>query len=103
MSAESLPVSSFDSLLVKLIVVLKLTQEPDGVVTTQAKQRLLQAVCKRNHLTSHFYNLSMQTNDFKGAIAQAKELAENLPGGELMTEDQDDVIQMLQALKERKR
>lgn len=45
MSSESLPVSLFDSLLVKLVAVLKLTQEPEGVVTTQAKQRLLQAVC----------------------------------------------------------
>jgi hypothetical protein len=36
-------------------------------------------------------------------LAQAKELVENLPGGELLIEDQDEVIQMLEALRDRKR
>lgn len=34
---------------------------------------------------------------------QAKELAIALPGGELVTEEQDEVIEMLMQLRDRKR
>jgi len=47
--------------------------------------------------------LFLQTNNFKNAIAQAKEFATNLPGGELLIEEQDDIIQMLETLRDRKR
>ncbi|KAK2463531.1 hypothetical protein APHAL10511_004282 [Amanita phalloides] len=75
----------YQSLLSKLVTVLELTQKPDGVVTPQAKQALLQA-----------------TNDYKNALSQARELASNLPGGELVIEEQEEVIQMLEHLRDRK-
>jgi hypothetical protein len=36
-------------------------------------------------------------------MAQAKDFAINLPGGELLIEEQDAVISLLEMLKERKR
>ncbi|KAF8908216.1 hypothetical protein CPB84DRAFT_1744381 [Gymnopilus junonius] len=81
------PVSLYEDLLPKLVAVLQLTQQNEGGMSNpQAKQRLLQA-----------------TNNFKNAMAQAREFAANLPGGELRIEEQDDVIMMLEELKERKR
>ncbi|KAF9446882.1 hypothetical protein P691DRAFT_761253 [Macrolepiota fuliginosa MF-IS2] len=43
------------------------------------------------------------TDDFKSALAQAKDLVTNLPGGELLIEDQDEVIHILETLRDRKR
>ncbi|EPQ61149.1 hypothetical protein GLOTRDRAFT_113585 [Gloeophyllum trabeum ATCC 11539] len=82
----TLPVSSFDSLLLKLVNVLELSQRPEGTATHQARQALLQA-----------------TNDFKDSLARARELADGLPGGELLIQEQDELIDMLQSLKEQKR
>ncbi|KAF8168464.1 hypothetical protein B0H34DRAFT_793064 [Crassisporium funariophilum] len=86
MAANVLPISVYEDLLPKLVAVLELTQQLEGITTPQAKQKLLHA-----------------TNDFKNLIAQAKDFAINLPGGELVIEEQDDVINMLEMLKERKR
>ena len=44
-----------------------------------------------------------QTNDYKNAISQARELAFNLPGGELVIEEQEDVMEMLEELRDRKK
>jgi hypothetical protein len=46
---------------------------------------------------------TLKTNDFRGAVVRAKELAAGLPGGELLVEDQDEVIAMLEKLRDRKR
>ncbi|KAF7301052.1 Mediator of RNA polymerase II transcription subunit 9 [Mycena indigotica] len=86
MTTNPLPVALFDSLLPKLITVLELIQGPDGTVTPQARQAVLNA-----------------TNEFKSALNQAKELATNLPGGNLRTEEQVEVIAMLTELRDRKR
>ncbi|KAG6810898.1 hypothetical protein H0H92_009890 [Tricholoma furcatifolium] len=87
MSATNpLPTNLYEGLLLKLVTVLELTQKSEGVTTPQAKQALLQA-----------------TNDFKNALHQAKELAAGLPGGEMMVQDQDEVIAMLEKLRDRKR
>ncbi|KAJ7638221.1 hypothetical protein FB45DRAFT_397460 [Roridomyces roridus] len=83
---STLPVVLFSSLLGKLAAVLELTQRPEGTVTPQAKQALLQA-----------------TNDFKNALAEAKERSARLPGGELRIEEQGEVIEMLTELRDRKR
>ncbi|KAF9530741.1 hypothetical protein CPB83DRAFT_892381 [Crepidotus variabilis] len=80
------PVTLYEELLPKLVDVLELTQKTDGIANPQSKQKLLQA-----------------TNTFKNAIAQAKEFSNNLRGGELTIEEQDDVIQLLETLRERKR
>ncbi|KAG5336759.1 hypothetical protein C0989_011875 [Termitomyces sp. Mn162] len=45
----------------------------------------------------------MKTNDFKNTINQAKEFAGGLAGGEMLIEDQDEVIAMLEELRDRKR
>ncbi|KAJ6473270.1 hypothetical protein C8R45DRAFT_1012832 [Mycena sanguinolenta] len=86
MTTNPLPAALFESLLLKLVGVLELTQKPEGIVTPQAKQALLHA-----------------TNEFKSALNQAKELATNLPGGELLIEEQIEVIGMLTELRDRKR
>ncbi|KAJ7638207.1 hypothetical protein FB45DRAFT_786426 [Roridomyces roridus] len=83
---STLPAVLFSSLLDKLATVLELTQRPEGTVTPQAKQALLQA-----------------TNDFKNALAEAKERSARLPGGELRIEEQGEVIEMLTELRDRKR
>lgn len=82
----SLPTELYEGLLLKLVTVLELSQRPEGVSTLQSKQAVLQA-----------------TTEFKNALAQAKEMAANLPGGELLINEQDEVIDMLTTLRERKR
>lgn len=44
-----------------------------------------------------------QTNDFKASLSRAKGLANALPGGELLIEEQDEVIAMLERLRDKKR
>ncbi|KAF8341731.1 hypothetical protein F5887DRAFT_887879 [Amanita rubescens] len=83
---SSLPTDLYQNLILKLVIVLELTQKPDGVVTPHAKQALLQA-----------------TNDYKNAMLQARELASNLPGGELVIEEQEQIVQMLEQLRDRKK
>ncbi|KAI0063251.1 hypothetical protein BV25DRAFT_1802639 [Artomyces pyxidatus] len=85
MSTDPLPSSTFESLLNKLLVVVELTQKPGGATTPQAKQELLHA-----------------TNEFKESLSRARALAKDLPGGELLTEEQDEVIAMLERLKQKK-
>ncbi|KJA13621.1 hypothetical protein HYPSUDRAFT_151399 [Hypholoma sublateritium FD-334 SS-4] len=86
MAANVFPVSYYEELLPKLVAVLELTQQPAGTSTPESKQRLLQAA-----------------NNFKNALAQAKDVSGNLPGGELRIEEQDDLIYMLETLRDRKR
>ncbi|KAF8878445.1 hypothetical protein BD779DRAFT_1447646 [Infundibulicybe gibba] len=86
MMATESPNGLYESLLVKLATVLELTQRQEVVSLPQAKQALLQA-----------------TNDFKNSINQAKEFADTLPGGELQMSDQDEVVEMLIELRDRKR
>ncbi|KZT67684.1 hypothetical protein DAEQUDRAFT_767041 [Daedalea quercina L-15889] len=76
----------YESLLPKLVAILEATQQAtDGAPTQQAKQTLVHA-----------------TNDFRETLKEAKEIASTLPGGELSLEEQDEVIAMLERLKERK-
>jgi len=88
MSSEShdLPTSAFDTLLPKLIAILELTQPSEGDLTPQARQALLLA-----------------TNGFKDALNHAKNLANALPGAELQIQDQDEVIEVLEHLRDNKR
>ncbi|KAF9235867.1 hypothetical protein BU15DRAFT_50877, partial [Melanogaster broomeanus] len=67
-------------------LVLEYTQRSEGAVTLQATQALLQV-----------------TNDFKDALAQAKDYARTLPGGELNPVERDEIIEMLEKLREHKR
>ncbi|KIJ21279.1 hypothetical protein PAXINDRAFT_31403, partial [Paxillus involutus ATCC 200175] len=81
-----IPAPLFAAIIPKLISVLEHTQRLGGAVTPQAKQTLLQA-----------------TNDFKSALAQAKDYASALPGGELNFRDQDELIAMLEKLRDHRR
>ncbi|KIJ68862.1 hypothetical protein HYDPIDRAFT_81510 [Hydnomerulius pinastri MD-312] len=83
---SALPAPLFGCIIPKLIAVLEHTQRSEGTVTPQAKQALLQA-----------------TNDFKSTLAQAKDYANSLPGGELNAQQQDELIKMLEMLRDHKR
>ncbi|KIJ59843.1 hypothetical protein HYDPIDRAFT_32835 [Hydnomerulius pinastri MD-312] len=83
---SALPAPLFGCIIPKLIAVLEHTQRSEGTVTPQAKQALLQA-----------------TNDFKSTLAQAKEYANSLSGGELNAQQQDELIRMLEMLRDHKR
>lgn len=106
MSTTTLPPNAFDGLLPKLITILELSQRPEGTITPQARQALLQAVrCSPRpplpgtsaHITA------VQTNDFKESISHAKDLANALPGGELNADEQDEIIAMLEEMRDHKR
>jgi hypothetical protein len=106
MSTETFPVSLYASLLLKLAAVLEITQNAEGILTPAAKQALLQAVRSSalHELLSKIdpFLTFTQTNDFKSSMARAKEIALALPGGELGIEEQDQIIEMLEKLRDRK-
>ncbi|KAH9945578.1 hypothetical protein B0H21DRAFT_426862 [Amylocystis lapponica] len=77
--------SLYESLLLKMVAVLELTQQSEVALSPQLKQALVQS-----------------TNDFKESMRQAREAATTLPGGELSVAEQDEVIAMLERLKARK-
>ncbi|KAI0294780.1 hypothetical protein BC826DRAFT_1104529 [Russula brevipes] len=85
-AGESLPSSAFESLIPKLLSVLEVTQRPEGTSNVRNKQDLLQAI-----------------QAFREALNYARTLAGALPGGELLIEDQDEVIAMLERLRAKKR
>ncbi|KAF9221314.1 hypothetical protein BS17DRAFT_819916 [Gyrodon lividus] len=85
-SDNAIPAPLFAGIIPKLITVLEHTQRSEGAVTPQAKQALLQA-----------------TNDFKSALAQANDYASALPGGELNFQEQNELIAMLEKLRDHKR
>lgn len=58
MTSNALPATLYESLLVKLVTVLELTQNPGGTVTPQAKQALLHAVSDENYWTGFFKELT---------------------------------------------
>ncbi|KAI8983336.1 hypothetical protein BD414DRAFT_418561 [Trametes punicea] len=78
--------SLYESLLLKLANIVELATQDQGTFTPQAKQALVRS-----------------TKDFKDSVKEAHEYATTLPGGELSVEEQDEVIDMLEKLKERKR
>ncbi|KAI0367494.1 hypothetical protein BV20DRAFT_555973 [Pilatotrama ljubarskyi] len=76
----------YESLLLKLANVLELATQEQGSMTPQAKQALVRS-----------------TKEYKDSMREAHDFATNLPGGELSVQEQDEVIQMLEKLKERKK
>lgn len=46
--------------------------------------------------------MNQQTNDLKSTLAQAKDYATALPGGELNFQEQDKLILMLEKLRDHK-
>jgi len=83
---ESLPSSAFESLLPKLLTILRVAQLPEGTTNVRNKQDLLQAI-----------------QAFREAMNHARDVAGALPGGELLVEEQDEIITMLERLRAKKR
>ncbi|KAF8592027.1 hypothetical protein K439DRAFT_1626531 [Ramaria rubella] len=75
--------ASFNALLPALVGVLETSQQHDGLAS---KQTLLNS-----------------TNGFKDILTKAKQLATSLPGGDMSLSDQDEVIYMLEKLRDHKR
>ena len=46
--------------------------------------------------------MEKKVNDFKQSLADARDGAGTLPGGELLIEEQEEIIGMLEGLKRRK-
>jgi len=86
MASETLPSSVFESLLPKLLLILQVTQRPEGTSNVRNKQDLLQAI-----------------QAFREDLNHARSLASALPGGEMLIEEQDEIIAMLERLREKKR
>ncbi|TBU48702.1 hypothetical protein BD309DRAFT_1006711 [Dichomitus squalens] len=76
----------FESLTLKLTNVVELATQDQGSLTPQARQALVRS-----------------TKEFKDALKEAHDYATTLPGGDHSVEEQDEVIEMLEKLKERKR
>jgi len=72
----------YSSLLLTLVSVLETSQTQDGLVSKQA--------------------LLNSTNELKETLANAKKAATNLPGGDMSLADQDEVIKMLEQLRDYK-
>ncbi|KAH8988200.1 hypothetical protein EDB92DRAFT_1050247 [Lactarius akahatsu] len=85
-SNETLPSSAFESLLPKLLTILQVTQRPEGTTNVRNKQDLLQAI-----------------QAFRESMSHARDVAGALPGGELLIEEQDEIIAMLERLRAKKR
>jgi hypothetical protein len=105
MSSDKVPAEAFESLLPKVINILQLSQNPEGVASLEARKALLQAVSYRD---SYAYGLShasfvFKTTDLKESLGRAQELANSLPGGEVTVEEQDAVIAMLEEMQSDRR
>jgi len=74
---------AFSSLLPALAEVLDTSQRQDEPVSKQA--------------------LLNTTNEFKDTLARARHVATTLPGGDMSLADQDEIIQMLEKLREYKK
>ncbi|KLO20036.1 hypothetical protein SCHPADRAFT_992156 [Schizopora paradoxa] len=86
MAAQSFPDPVFEGLLDKLVKAIETAQSPESTLNQGARQALFQA-----------------TSEFKDGLAKAKQLANTLPGGELLIEEQEEVIAMLAKLRDTKR
>jgi len=85
MAEQSFPDPVFESILEKLVRTIEITQRSESTLNSQARQALFQS-----------------TTEVKEGLAKAKRLANSLPGGELLIEEQNEVIDMLEKLRDLK-
>lgn len=85
----------YEGSLVNLVTVLELTQKPDGTMTFQTKQLFLCAVREqhnaggmRTRATLEMHLLGQKTYSFRP------------PGGELLVEERDEVIELVKCMKD---
>ena len=100
---SSLRTEVFEGLVPALVDLVAAIHRDDEPVNVH-KQSVCQAV--RTSWDSHpstYPQTDPQTNIFKQRMASAKEITDNLPGGEMSLSDQDEVIAMLKALRDQKR
>ncbi|KAG9005863.1 hypothetical protein FRB93_009261 [Tulasnella sp. JGI-2019a] len=83
---SSLPVDTFEGLLPALTNILKVVY--DAGDSEESKHKLA---------------ITAATDELKEKLARAKELVENLPGGEMSLEDQDEAIAALERLRDQRR
>jgi hypothetical protein len=103
-ASETLPSSVFESLLPKLLTILQVTQRPEGTSNVRNKQDLLQAVsCNCIDCDNDPLKCDTQIQAFREALNDARSIASALPGGEMLIEEQEDVIAMLERLRAKKR
>ncbi len=104
-ASETLPSSVFESLLPKLLTILQVTQRPEGTSNVRNKQDLLQAVsCSCIDLQHSLCTYARtQIQAFREALNDARSIANALPGGEMLIEEQEDIIAMLERLRTKKR
>ncbi|KAG8747553.1 hypothetical protein FRC10_000689 [Ceratobasidium sp. 414] len=77
--------STFESLLPSIIAILKLTQ-PQSPATPAQRQEIAKA-----------------TMALRSQLANARELVDALPGGEMLLEHQHEVIAMLTEMRDARR
>ena len=108
-ASETLPSSVFESLLPKLLKIFQVTQRPEGTSNVRNKQDLLQAVsrscidCAQRINTLSDTPARTQIQTFREALNDARSIANALPGGEMLIEEQEEVIAMLERLRAKKR
>ncbi|KAK7694154.1 hypothetical protein QCA50_001334 [Cerrena zonata] len=76
----------FEALMPKLIAIISLLSQTNNPTSVQSKQALVKAI-----------------NDFKETLNQAKHYASDLPGGDLTSQEQDNIIAMLETMKRTQR
>lgn len=96
--------SLYESLSLKLANVIELAIQDQGSgLTPQLKQALVRSVRTTFQPIDSVSSILLQTREFKDGLREANEYAATLPGGEMSVEEQDEVILMLEKLKERKK
>ena len=108
MSAAPIPTALYEGILGKVVEILDLIHKGDGASTHQSKQAIRNAVrepfprlqAPESYLSK---SISLQANDLKESLNEAKGIASDLPGGEMCIEDQDEVLDMLSRARNRKR
>jgi len=83
---NALPTENFEILLPRLITILELVQQSNA-----------------SQIGQHRLLISQATNDLKEHLRKAKEIVDGLPGGDMLIEDQDEVIAMLEKMRDQKR
>src|SRR5258708_19282330 len=74
-----------------------------GLPALQHKQAVAHAVSSHAHPDAMGLRSDAQASEFKEQMLKAKSLVENLSGGEMLPDDQDQVIVMLKGLRDQKK
>jgi hypothetical protein len=105
--SHPLPASVIDHLVPTLLRIYTLVHDPSGApVTATNTKELKDAVRTDIHTLCAFYTLmthDIQTEDFKTRLSVARTLINKLPGGDLTSKEQEEIIKMLEDMRDYKR